>query len=201
MTNIKIVKADAQNPAPSREEAMEAVETLIRWAGEDPAREGLVETPERVIKAYGEFFAGYHMDPAEILSKTFEELSIYEDFVLVKNIDFVSHCEHHMVPIVGKAHVAYWPDKKVVGISKLARLVDAFAKRLTAQEKMTQEIASALDEHLQPKGSAVFIDAVHHCMAARGVAKAKSSTATSAFTGVFKDDNALQSRFMMQIKD
>ena len=181
---------------PSRAQAEDAVRTLIRWAGDNPERAGMIETPKRVVKAYEEFFAGYREDPATILAKTFEDIVGYDDFVLVKNIDFTSHCEHHIVPIVGQAHVAYWPGKKVVGISKLARIVDIFAKRMVSQENMTRQIAGVIDDVLEPRGVAVYIDAVHHCMSHRGVAKPGSSTVTSSFTGTFKEDKDLQRRFL-----
>jgi GTP cyclohydrolase I len=185
---------------PSRAEAEEAVRTLLRWAGEDPNREGVIETPARVTKAYEEFFAGYALDASKELSKTFEDIQGFDDIVLVKDIDFVSHCEHHMVPIIGKAHVAYWPDEKVVGISKLARIVDIFAKRLVSQEKMTKQIVDVIDEALAPKGAAVMIDANHQCMSIRGVNKAGSSTTTMMFSGIFKTDTAQQRRFLDMIK-
>lgn len=181
---------------PSREEAEKAVEVLIRWAGEDPSREGLRETPARVVRAYEEFFAGYNQCAKTELEKTFEDIRDFDDIVLVKGIDFVSHCEHHMVPVIGKAHVAYWPDHKVVGISKLARVVDIFARRLMSQENMTREIVDAIEEVLKPKGVAVLIEADHQCMSIRGVNKLGSSTVTTTFTGVFKHDAAVRDRFL-----
>ena len=181
---------------PSREEAEEAVKTLISWAGDDPTREGLIETPKRVVKSYKEFYAGYDQDPAEILSKVFEEIEGYDEIVLVKNILLESHCEHHMVPIVGKAHVAYLPDKRVVGLSKLARVVDLFAKRLQTQETMTAQIADTIDEVLRPKGVAVVIDAEHQCMSSRGVSKKGASTITSRMIGVFRDNQKSRMEFM-----
>jgi len=182
---------------PSREEAEEAVRILIRWAGEDPAaRAGLRDTPGRVVRAYEEFFAGYGQCAGDILSKTFEDIEGYNDFVLVKNIDFTSHCEHHMVPIIGRAHVAYWPDKRIVGISKLARVVDVFAKRLISQETMTRQVCESIDAALAPKGVAVVIDAVHHCMSIRGTAKAAASTVTSQFSGIFEHDDKVRMRFL-----
>lgn len=184
---------------PSREEAEEAVRTLLRWAGEDPGREGLVDTPKRVTKAYQEFFAGYDQDAHKELAKTFEDIQGFDDMVLVKDIEFVSHCEHHMVPIIGKAHVAYWPDEKVVGISKLARIVDIYSKRLVSQEKMTKQVVDTIEEALKPKGAAVMIDANHQCMSIRGVSKIHSSTSTSMFSGCFKEDRELQRRFMDMI--
>ena len=181
---------------PSREEAEKAVETLLRYIGEDPSRHGLVETPARVIRSYDEFFAGYNMDASKDLSKTFEDIEDFDDMVIVKGIDFMSHCEHHMVPISGVAHVAYWPTDKVVGISKLARVVDIFAKRLVSQENMTRAIVDALNENLKPKGIAVIIEADHQCMSTRGVNKPGSSTVTSLFTGIFKDNQHVQDRFL-----
>lgn len=196
---MKPVKATGNDncpaPRPTREEAEKAVDVLLRWAGEDPGREGLRETPARVARAYTEFFAGYHMDPLAILDKTFGDITGYDDFVLVKNIDFVAHCEHHMVPFIGTAHVAYWPDKHVVGISKLGRVVDVFAKRLTNQETMTRKIADSIEEALAPRGVAVFAEAAHTCMCGRGVHKAAATTVTAAWRGVFKDNAELQRRF------
>ena len=184
------------NPNPSREEAMRAVKTLIAWAGDNPDREGLIETPKRVVKAYEEFFEGYKIDPTEILSKTFEEVEGYDEMVLIKNIRLESHCEHHIVPILGKAHVAYMPKKRVVGISKIARLVDVFAKRLQIQETLTSQIAETLQSVLDPLGVAVLIDASHQCMTTRGVHKPESSTVTKKMVGIFKEDEILQSQFM-----
>ena len=183
------------NPNPSREEAMRAVKTLIAWAGDDPEREGLIETPKRVVNAYKEFFQGYKMDPVEILSKTFEEVDGYDEMVLIKNIRLESHCEHHIVPILGKAHVAYMPNKRVVGISKIARLVDIFAKRLQIQETLTAQIAETMQQVLKPLGVAVIIDAAHQCMTTRGVHKPESSTVTKKMLGVFNDNQALRSEF------
>ena len=184
------------NPNPSREEAMRAVKTLIAWAGDNPDREGLIETPKRVVKAYEEFFEGYKIDPIEILSKTFEEVEGYDEMVLIKNIRLESHCEHHIVPILGKAHIAYMPKKRVVGISKIARLVDVFAKRLQIQETLTSQIAETLQSVLDPLGVAVLIDASHQCMTTRGVHKPESSTVTKKMIGMFKEDKILQSQFM-----
>ena len=181
---------------PSEEEAKEAVKTLIAWAGDNPDREGLIETPKRVVKAYEEFFEGYNIDPTEILSKTFEEVEGYDEMVLIKNIRLESHCEHHIVPILGKAHVAYMPKKRVVGISKIARLVDVFAKRLQIQETLTSQIAETLQSVLDPLGVAVLIDASHQCMTTRGVHKPESSTVTKKMIGIFKEDKILQSQFM-----
>lgn len=197
--NMTAKKTIIQDNKPSREEAMKAVETLLRWAGEDPTREGLLDTPKRVVKAYEEFFSGYGKDAAAELSKTFEDIEGFDDMVLVKDIEFVSHCEHHLVPILGKAHVAYWPDEKVVGISKLARIVDIFGRRLVSQENMTRNIVQCIDETLNPKGTAVFIDANHQCMSTRGVNKGCSSTVTTMFSGVFKEDRDVQRRFLDMI--
>ena len=194
----KVVKMKCET-RPSREEAEKAVETLLRWAGEDPKRPGLLETPKRVVKAYEEFFSGYKLDAEDDLAKTFDDIKDFDDIVLVKDIDFVSHCEHHMVPIIGKAHVAYWPNKKVVGISKLARVVDTFAKRLVSQENMTRNIVQAIDNALEPRGVAVMIDADHQCMSIRGVNKPGSSTVTTKFSGVFKEDSSLRNRFLTMI--
>tara|TARA_A200000113_G_scaffold188639_1_gene176448 strand:- start:407 stop:1018 length:612 start_codon:yes stop_codon:yes gene_type:complete len=185
---------------PSREEAEEAVRTLIKWAGDNPKREGLLDTPKRVVKAYEEFFVGYKESAKEYLSKTFEDVNGYEDIVMLKDITFNSHCEHHMVPIIGKVHLAYLPVKKVVGISKLARTVDIFAKRLQTQETMTQQIASSIYETLKPNGVAVYIEAFHQCMTTRGVSKPNVSTITNSFLGDFKSDKLLQNRFLEYIK-
>lgn len=185
---------------PSREEAEAAVEVLLRWAGDNPERPGLIETPARYTRAFEEFFKGYNQDPAAELQKTFEDIENYDDMVIVKDIDFVSHCEHHIVPITGKAHVAYWPNKKVVGISKLARIVDIYAHRLTSQENMTRDIATIITDTLDAKGAAVMIDANHQCMSTRGVHKAHSSTMTNFFTGIFKEDKEARQRFMGMIR-
>ncbi|HPF78484.1 MAG TPA: GTP cyclohydrolase I FolE [Alphaproteobacteria bacterium] len=198
--SVEKFKPQKTTQKPSREEAEAAVEVLLRWAGDDPGREGLKETPARYTRAFEEFFAGYAMDPVDELKKTFEDIEGYNDMVLVKNIDFVSHCEHHIAPIIGKAHVAYWPDKKVVGISKLARIVDIFARRLTSQENMTRDIAQVITDTLGAKGCAVMVDANHQCMSTRGVNKSGSSTVTNFFTGVFEKDAEARSRFMEMIK-
>ena len=184
----------------SREEAEKAVETLIKWAGDDPSREGLRETPKRVVNAFNEFFSGYSESPESYLSKTFEDVQGYQDIVMLKDISFHSHCEHHMVPIIGKAHLAYIPTKKVVGISKLARVVDIFAKRLQTQETMTQQIANCIEKSLKPKGVAVYIEALHQCMTTRGVHKPNVSTITSCFLGEFKSDKSIGQRFTDFIK-
>ena len=185
---------------PTREEAQKAVRTLIEWAGDDPEREGLVETPKRVVKAYEEFFAGYDDDPEEILRKTFEEVEGYDEMVLVKNIRLESHCEHHIVPILGKAHIAYIPNNRVVGISKLARIVDAFGKRLQTQETMTAQIANTIEKVLEPKGVAVVVDAAHQCMTTRGIHKPESSTVTSCMRGIFKENPRTRNEFLTFIK-
>jgi GTP cyclohydrolase I len=185
---------------PSREAAEAAVRTLIAWAGDDPFREGMIDTPKRVTSAYGELFAGYHDDPAEILSRTFREVGGYDDVVLVKDIPFHSHCEHHMVPFFGKAHIAYLPHDGVVGLSKLARLVDAFARRLQTQENLTAQIIDAINENLNPRGAAVMLEAEHMCMTMRGVHAHGASTTTQRFTGVFAEDRAEQDRFFAMVK-
>ena len=181
---------------PSADEAMEAVRTLIRWAGDNPAREGLIETPKRVVEAYREFYAGYDEDADAVLAKTFEEVAGYDEIVLLKNMEFESHCEHHMVPIIGRAHVAYLPDKKVVGLSKIARLLDVFAKRLQTQELMTQQIADTIERVLAPRGVAVLIDANHECMSTRGVHKSNSTTVTTQMRGVFRTDKDARAEVM-----
>ena len=181
---------------PSREEAMQAVKTLIEWAGDDPTREGLVETPKRVVAAYEEFFEGYSQDPEDILRKTFEEVEGYDEMVIVKDIRLESHCEHHIVPILGTAHIGYIPNKRVVGISKLARIVDVFGKRLQTQETMTSQIATTIENVLNPKGVAVVIDAGHQCMSTRGVHKTESSTVTSSMKGVFKENQVTRNEFL-----
>jgi GTP cyclohydrolase IA len=180
---------------PSREEAEAAVRTLLAWAGDDPGREGLLETPRRVTKAFGEFFAGYEQDPGEVLAKTFKEVGGYDDIVLVKDIPFSSHCEHHMVPFFGKVHIAYLPHDGVVGLSKLARLVEVFARRLQVQENMTAQIIDAVNEHLNPRGAAVVVEAEHMCMSMRGVRAHGASTVTQRFTGVFAEERDERDRF------
>ncbi|MEZ5774411.1 MAG: GTP cyclohydrolase I FolE [Hyphomicrobiaceae bacterium] len=181
---------------PSREEAEAAVRTLIAWAGDDPTREGLIDTPKRVVNAYREFFRGYDEDPADELGRTFEEVAGYDDIVMLRDIDVASHCEHHMVPFIGRAHVAYFPAARVVGLSKLARVVDIFARRLQTQETMTAQITQAIQEALEPKGVAVMIEAVHQCMSMRGVQKQNVSTVTTQFTGLFRDDPVQAQRFL-----
>lgn len=187
-------------PRPSREEVEAAVRTLILWAGDDPNREGLQQTPQRVANAYREMFAGYEMDPHEVLGRTFEEVAGYDDVVLVRDIAFHSHCEHHMVPILGKAHVAYLPDGRVLGLSKIARVVDIFAQRLQTQEAMTAQIATAITDALMPHGVAVMIEAEHMCMAMRGIRKQGSTTLTTSFSGVFRDDPQEQARFISMVR-
>ncbi|MFL2844059.1 MAG: GTP cyclohydrolase I FolE [Alphaproteobacteria bacterium] len=186
---------------PSREEAMEAVKTLISWAGDDPSREGLIETPKRVVKAYEEFFAGYGQDASKVLGKTFEDVNGYDDIVFLRDINIESHCEHHMVPIAGNAHVAYLPKDKVVGISKLARVIEIFAKRLQTQETMTMQIINTIDEALDPFGTAIMIDAKHQCMTTRGINKPNVSTVTTKFSGLFAEDAELRNRFMQLVKE
>ena len=184
----------------SEGEAEKAVKVLIEYIGEDPNREGLLETPKRVIKSFKEFYAGYDQNPQELLSKTFEDIEGYNDIVLLKNINFESHCEHHMVPIIGRASIGYYPDKRVVGISKLARVLDAFAKRLQTQETMTAQIVDCIDKALKPKGTAIFIDAEHHCMSTRGVSKNDVTMTTNQFSGCFVENVNLQDRFLNMIK-
>ena len=190
----------AQERRPSREEAEGAVRALLRWAGDDPDREGLVGTPERVVRAYEEFFTGYHDDPVEILQRTFEEVEGYDEMVLLRDIRFESHCEHHMAPILGRAHIAYLPDHRVVGISKLARLVQVYAKRLQIQEKMTAQIANTIQEVLQPLGVAVMIEASHQCMTTRGVYKPGAALATSRMLGAFRENAATRREFLSLIR-
>jgi len=185
---------------PSRDEAMAAVRTLIRWAGDDPEREGMRDTPKRVARAYEELFAGYRESSADVLETVFAEVGGYDDLVIVRDIPFHSHCEHHMVPFMGKAHIGYHPAGGVVGLSKLARVVDIFARRLQTQENLTAQIVQAIDEALMPRGVAVLIEAEHMCMSMRGVRKSGASTVTSQFTGVFRDDPAEQARFFSMVR-
>ncbi|KGM31484.1 GTP cyclohydrolase [Inquilinus limosus MP06] len=194
-----VTAQSASEQRPSRSEAEEAVRVLLRWAGEDIGREGLRDTPKRVVKAYEEFFRGYDQDPVELLSRTFEEVEGYDEMVLLRDIDFESHCEHHMVPIIGKAHVAYLPDRRVVGISKLARVVDAYAKRLQIQERLTAQIAGAIDQVLKPRGVAVMVSSQHHCMTTRGVHKHGTQMVTSCMIGAFRDEPQLRREFQMMI--
>lgn len=191
----------AEAARPSREEAEAAVRTLLRWAGDDPGREGLRETPERVARAYGEWFAGYGMDPGAHLAKTFEEVSGYDEMVILRNVRFESHCEHHMAPIIGTAHVGYLPDQRIVGISKLARLVETFAKRLQVQERLTAEVATTLNDVLQPKGAGVVIEASHGCMSTRGIHKPGVTMVTSHLTGAFRDDPSTRREFLAAISN
>jgi len=190
----------ATDGRPSQKEAEDAIRVLLRWAGDDPQREGLVDTPARVAKAYKELFSGYDLAAEDVLGRTFEEVGGYDDIVLVKDIPFFSHCEHHMVPIIGKAHIAYLPNGRVLGLSKIARVVDIYGRRLQTQETMTAQIAKAIDDTLQPRGVAVMIEAEHLCMAMRGVQKQGSTTLTTTFTGVFKTEPAEQARFMTLLR-
>ncbi len=201
MSNEPLTKSPLQTgPAaedkPSREEALEAVKTLLRWAGDDPKREGLLSTPDRVVRSYEEFFGGYDVDPDDVLQRTFEEVEGYDEIVLLRDIDFVSHCEHHMAPIIGRAHVAYMPDNRVVGISKLARIVEAYARRLQIQEKMTAQIANSINDVLKPKGVAVVIEAAHQCMTTRGVNKTGVTMVTSRMLGLFRTNASTRREFL-----
>jgi len=193
------LSTEEKTPRPSREDAEEAVRTLIRWAGDNPAREGLVDTPGRVVRSYEEFFDGYEADPKEILERTFEEVDGYDEMVLLRDIRFESHCEHHMVPIIGKAHVAYLPRHRVVGISKLARIVEVFSKRLQIQEKMTAQVANIIDEALEPDGVAVVIEAAHQCMTTRGVHKPGVTMVTSRMLGAFRENASTRREFLAMI--
>jgi GTP cyclohydrolase IA len=186
----------AASDRPTQQQAEEAVRTLIGWAGDDPSREGLLDTPRRVASAYRELFSGYETEPNNLLSRTFSEVGGYKEMVIVKDVEFYSHCEHHMVPFHGAAHVAYIPDQRVLGLSKIARLVDLYARRLQTQETMTAQIAHALEESLQPKGVAVMIQAEHMCMAMRGIRKQGALTLTTAFTGQFEASASDQARFI-----
>ncbi len=200
---MKLVKDTNQiktkDRAVSDEQAEEAIRTIIEWIGEDPSREGLLSTPKRVVKAFKEYFGGYKLDPSKYLSKTFTEVDGYDDMVIEKNISLQSHCEHHMAPIIGVAHVAYIPSNKVVGLSKLARVVEVFSKRLQTQERLTMQIASTIMEVLQPRGVAVTIDASHQCMTNRGIKKENATTVTNYFLGAFKDDLGFQNRYLRYI--
>ena len=200
---MKLVKDTDQlqgkNQKISDEKAEEAIKTIIEWVGEDPEREGLKSTPRRVIKAFKEYFQGYKQDPAEYLTKTFTEVECYDDMVIEKNISIRSHCEHHIAPIIGVAHVAYIPSKKVVGLSKLARVVEAFSKRLQTQERLTMQIAKTIMDVLQPRGVAVTIKASHQCMTNRGIKKENTTTITNYFLGTFKDDLSFQNRYLRYI--
>ena len=202
VTPVKPVLVGDNDPAPrpSREKALEAVRTLLAWAGDNPDRPGLIDTPRRVVDAYGEWFDGYDADVEKELSRTFEDVQGYDDMVLLRDIEVESHCEHHMAPFLGKAYVAYIPTGKVVGISKLARVVEIFSRRLQTQEVLTNQIADAIDAHLQPAGVAIMIDAEHQCMTTRGVHHRHVSTITTRFTGAFKSDAALKDRFLKLAK-
>ena len=192
-------KLQEKNQNISDKEAEEAIEIIIRWIGEDPEREGLKSTPKRVVRAYKEYFQGYKEDPAKHLTKTFTEIEDYDDMIIEKDISIRSHCEHHMAPIIGVAHVAYIPSKKVVGLSKLARVVEAFSKRLQTQERLTMQIAKTIMHVLQPRGVAVTIDAMHQCMTSRGIKKEKTTTVTNYFLGAFKEDLSFQNRYLRYI--
>jgi len=192
-------KSQEKNQQISDQKAEEAIRTIIQWIGENPEREGLKSTPKRVVKAYKEYFQGYTEDPSKYLTKTFTEVEGYDDMVIEKDISIRSHCEHHMAPIVGVAHVAYIPAKKVVGLSKLARVVEAFSKRLQTQERLTMQIAKTIMEVLQPRGVAVTIDAVHQCMTSRGIKKERTTTVTNYFLGAFKEDLSFQNRYLRYI--
>jgi GTP cyclohydrolase I len=206
VTTIRPELPDAVRPdkpnlkRPTRAEAEAAVETLLRWAGEDPAREGLLDTPRRVVRAYEELFGGYRQDPADELGRVFEEISGFDDLVLMRDITFASHCEHHIIPFMGKAHIAYYPTKGAVGLSKLARVVEIFARRLQTQEALTAQIADAIETALQPRGLAIMIEAQHLCMSMRGVNMQGTTTMTTRFTGVFKTDPAEQVRFITMLR-
>ncbi|MFD1744317.1 GTP cyclohydrolase I FolE [Rhizobium helianthi] len=197
---VKNFPAGQKQPRPTQQEAEEAIRVLLRWAGDDPTREGLLDTPKRVAKSYRELFGGYELSPEEVLGRTFEEVGGYNDAVLVKEIPFYSHCEHHMVPIIGKAHVAYLPQGRVLGLSKIARLVEVFGRRLQTQENMTAQIADAIQTTLKPRGVAVMIEAEHMCMAMRGIQKQGSSTLTTTFTGEYKENAQEQVRFLTMIR-
>ena len=184
---------------PSRKQAEEAITTLLLWAGEDPQREGLIDTPKRVAKAYEDWFSGYKDDPVRFLKRTFEEVEGYDEMIVLRNIEFESHCEHHMAPIIGKAHIGYLPDTKVVGISKLARVVEAFARRFQVQEKMTAQIANCIEDVLKPKGVGVVIEAVHQCMTTRGIHKSDVSMVTSQMVGAFRKDARTRAEFLRMI--
>ncbi len=184
----------------SRDEALNAVRTLLRWAGEDPAREGLIDTPRRVVDAYHDWFSGYAIDPAHYLARTFEEVAGYDEMIVLRDIEFESHCEHHMAPIIGRAHIGYLPDAKVVGISKLARVVEAFARRFQVQEKLTAQIAHCIEEVLKPRGVGVVIESSHQCMTTRGVHKTGVSMTTSQMLGGFRDDARTRAEFMQLIQ-
>ena len=199
VTTVARAATAASTDRPTREEAEEAIRTLLRWAGDDPTREGLVDTPARVARAYEEFFAGYEIDPVALLERTFEETDGYDEIVLLRDIRLETHCEHHMVPIIGRAHVAYLPHRRVVGISKLARVVEAYAKRLQIQEKLTAQIANTIQEVLEPRGVAVVIEAAHQCMTTRGVHKPGVTMVTSRMLGAFRDDPSTRRELLAMI--
>jgi len=200
MTNKNVTEFKAKlEEKISKEEAKKAIQTILKYIGENPEREGLIETPKRVIKAFDEYFSGYLESPQEYLEKTFGDVEGYDDMVIQKNISIQSHCEHHMAPIIGIVHVAYIPSEKVVGLSKLARVVDAFSRRLQTQERLTMQIANAINKGLKAHGTAVCIDAVHQCMTTRGVMKENATTITNYFTGSFRDSHSLQQRFLSYI--
>ena len=199
MKKSEVVSLATGLARPSREEAEQAVRTLIRWAGDDPTRDGLIETPKRVVKAFEEYFRGYHDDPEAILQKTFEETEGYDEMIVLRGIQFESHCEHHLAPIIGRVHVGYLPDRRVVGISKLARVVDAYAHRLQIQEKLTAQIANTLQDVLQPRGVAVVIEAAHQCMTTRGVHKSDVTMVTSRMLGAFRDNGETRREFLTMI--
>ncbi len=196
---LSLVGPGKTSGKPSREEAEDAVRVLLRWAGDDPAREGLLGTPDRVVRAYEEYYAGYNVEPDDLLGRTFEETDGYDEMVVLKDIYFASHCEHHMAPIIGKVHIAYLPHRRVVGISKLARLVEIFARRLQIQEKMTSQIANKLNEVMKPKGVAVVIQAIHECMTTRGIDKPGVNMVTSRMLGAFRDDPSTRREFLAMI--
>ena len=198
-TPIHTKTLHAVKTPPTREEAQEAVRTLIAWLGDDPQREGLRRTPERVIEAYEEFFAGYGQDPEDFLTRTFDDVGGYDGIVLLRDILVHSHCEHHMVPFSGVAHIAYLPDRRVIGISKIARVVDVYARRLQTQETMTEQIKNALEKHLHPKGVAVMVAAKHQCMTTRGVSKPDVATITCALSGIFREDKKMEERFLNMV--
>ena len=202
--NKHVPRAGDQAPGhakPSRDEAELAVRTLLKWIGDDPDREGLVSTPSRVVRAFDDWYSGYRDDPVEFLRRTFHEVDGYDEMIVLRDIRFESHCEHHMAPIIGRAHVAYLPDRRVVGISKLARLIEVFSRRLQIQEKMTAQIANALDRVLQPKGAAVIVEATHHCMTTRGVHKPGVTMVTSRMLGAFRNDQATRREFLAMVGD
>ena len=200
MTNKNVTEFKAKlEEKISKEEAKKAIQTILKYIGENPEREGLIETPKRVIKAFDEYFSGYLESPQEYLEKTFGDVEGYDDMVIQKNISIQSHCEHHMAPIIGIAHIAYIPSEKVVGLSKLARVVDAFSRRLQTQERLTMQIANAINKGLKAHGTAVCVDAVHQCMTTRGVMKENATTITNYFTGSFRDSHSLQQRFLSYI--